>query len=55
MFLSHVFLRGFLKKKGILVKIHLTANISYYDMVIFTTFYIFAEGKNTLKGFENNT
>ena len=34
-------------KKGILVQIHLTTNISYYDMVIFWTLYIFAEGKNT--------
>ena len=31
---------------------HLTTNISHYDKVIFWK-YIFGEGKNTLKGFEN--
>ena len=35
-------------KKSVLVQIHLTTNISYYDMVIFWTLYIFAEGKSTL-------
>ena len=34
--------------------IHLTTNISYYNMIVFWKFYIFAERKNTLKGFENS-
>ena len=33
----------------------LTANIAYHDMMIFWSFYNFDEGKNTFKGFENNT
>ena len=52
----NVFLRILLKKICILVKIHLTANVSYHDIVIFWKLNISAERKkNTLKGFENNT
>ena len=70
MFLSqwrNVFLRILLKEKCILAKIlYRVLNIfdfskdasfnkcTYHDMVIFWKLYISAEGKNTLKGFENN-
>ena len=39
----------FFEKSDVSVKIQLTTNIAYYDMVIFSSFYDFAEGKNISK------
>ena len=36
---TYVFLRTLLQKTGILVKIHLTTNVPYYNIVIFGIIY----------------
>ena len=48
-------LQTLVKTNLILVKIHLTTNVSYHDMAIFWKNFISVEGKITLKGFWNNT